>query len=226
MCGRFTLTAALKTIQGRFDFDDDDTGAVESDFRPNANVSPTQNILTALRDGDRVKPRMMRWGLIPSWSKQEKSDYLLINARAETLDVKPVFKPLIARNRCIIIADGFYEFRADGKKKIPVRFSMKDESLFSMAGLYDCWKDTGSEKIIFSCTIITTEPNDLVRPVHNRMPVVLSRDDEKRWLDVSMKLSDMKTFLAPFDSSMMTFADADPGLTSSKKKNLNPPSDY
>ncbi len=210
MCGRFTLTAALKTIQGRFELDDEEIGAIEPDYHPNDNVSPTQKVLTLYSAGEKPVPSLMRWGLVPSWSKQKKTDYSLINARAETIDTKPMFRSLIARNRCLIVADGFYEFRAEGKRKIPVRFSMKDDSLFSMAGIYDRWKDPGSDSVLISCAIITTEPNDLVREVHSRMPVILARPDEPRWLDVSLNPVDLKMLLTPYDPKLMRTFDVDP----------------
>ncbi len=218
MCGRFTLTAALKTIQGRFDFDDNIMEAAAGNYRPNRNVSPTQSVLTVINAEGRSRPALMRWGLVPSWSKQEKTDYALINARAETLAVKPMFRPLIARNRCLIIADGFYEFRAEGKKKIPVRFSMSDDSLFTFAGLYERWKDPMSGNMILSCTIITTEPNEIVKPIHNRMPVILRREDECRWLDSSANTVDMAALLVPFDHLRMRAEDTDPQITAYGKK--------
>lgn len=218
MCGRFTLTAALKTIQSRFDFDDDIMASVTEGYRPSMNVTPTQSVLTIFPEDGKPIPALMRWGLVPSWSKPEKTDFALINARAETLTVKPMFRPLIAKNRCLIVADGFYEFRAEGKKKIPVRFSMDDESLFAFAGLYDRWKDPQSEKIILSCAIITTEPNELVRTVHSRMPAILRKEDESRWLDSAANTVDMTALLVPFDHRRMRAEDTDPQLTAPIKK--------
>nr|WP_306553761.1 SOS response-associated peptidase [Paenibacillus sp. LK1] len=146
---------------------------------------------------------MLRWGLVPVWAKEDKIGNKMINARAETLNEKPAFKPLISFKRCIIPSSGFYEWKKEGSAKQPIRILMKDDSIFSLAGLYDTWADPDGNKLS-TCTIITTEPNSLMEDIHNRMPVILRTEDEAEWLgrnndDVQSLLG----LLNPYQSSEM-----------------------
>ena len=173
MCGRFTRTAERAEIVERFAVTLPE--AVPARF----NIAPAQSVLTVCcndQDGDRTA-NLMRWGLIPHWAKDVSVSYKMINARAETVTEKPVYKKLLDSRRCLIPADGFYEWRkAPDGKKLPVRFALADESLFAFAGLWTSWADKDTGELIDSCTIITTTPNELVARVHNRMPVILPRD--------------------------------------------------
>ena len=126
----------------------------------------------------------MHWGLIPSWAADPSIGNRMINARAETLTESPSFKPLVDRRRCIIPADGFYEWRKEGKRKVPMWVYLNSLKPFGLAGLWDVWRKPDGKRVE-SFTIITTDPNELVRPIHNRMPVILRPEDEDQWLDAS-----------------------------------------
>ncbi len=125
---------------------------------------------------------MMRWGLIPSWAKDASGAGRMINARAETVAEKPIYRTALRSRRCLVPANGFFEWRRAGTSRTPYFIRMKDESLFAFAGLYDSWRDPNGVTVM-TYTIITTEPNALVATIHDRMPVILHREDENRWLD-------------------------------------------
>jgi putative SOS response-associated peptidase YedK len=177
MCGRFTLHTDLSQIQKAFQLDH---VALESE--PSYNVAPTQSVLAIVRqDGENVLTRM-RWGLVPVWAKDMSIGSKMINARAETLAEKPSFKRLLKSRRCLVVADGFYEWRKNGAQKIPMYIRLKSGGPFGFAGLYDTWRSPDAETIV-SCTIITGPPNELVAPIHDRMPVILPKQDYADWLD-------------------------------------------
>ncbi|ETT30669.1 hypothetical protein C161_27233 [Paenibacillus sp. FSL R5-192] len=177
MCGRFTITDPIDAILDRY-------YAFIADgfeYKPNYNAAPMQFIPTIIGSKDGNRLGSLRWGLVPSWAKDDKIGNKMINARAETIAEKPAFKRLISSKRCIIPTNGFYEWRKDGSVKQPMRILMKDDRLFSLAGLYDTWTDPDGNKLS-TCTIITTEPNSLMEDIHNRMPVILRSQDEAEWL--------------------------------------------
>ena len=177
MCGRFTLHTDLSQIQKAFQLDH---VALESE--PSYNVAPTQSVLAVVRqDGENVLTRM-RWGLVPSWAKDMSIGSKMINARAETLADKPAFKRLLKSRRCLVVADGFYEWRKNGTQKIPMYIRLKSGGPFGFAGLYDTWRSPDAETVV-SCTIITGAPNELVAPIHDRMPVILPKQAYAEWLD-------------------------------------------
>ena len=147
---------------------------------------------------------MMQWGLVPSWAKDPSIGNKMINARAETLAEKPSFKGLIGKRRCLVLADGFYEWRKEGKGKIPMRFTLRGGEPFSFAGLWDSWKKPAGGEL-FSFTIITTQANNLLRPIHERMPVILNKEGEEKWLDPDFK--EIHELLVPYPVEMMEFYD-------------------
>ena len=176
MCGRYTLAADAELIEGRFD--------VQLMGLPRIsryNVAPTQDVLTIAGQGPR-RAGMMRWGLVPSWTKDISVGNRMINARAETLAKRPAFRTALQRRRCLVVADGFYEWASLGNHRIPMRVTLKSGEPFAFAGLWERWKAPSGEDIL-SCTIITTGPNDVMQPVHDRMPVILSEQDHDAWLD-------------------------------------------
>ncbi len=228
MCGRYTLTANLRIIQERFDLANEEMDELINDFQPNFNVAPTNLVPAIIQNDHSRKLTLLRWGLIPSWAKDEKIGFSTINARSEDIASKPAFKNLIPGQRCLVIADGFYEFRADGKVKHPVRFIMKDKSIFAFAGLFDRWKKSSGE-IISSCTILTAEPNALVGKVHNRMPVILSKEYESRWLDPALDSYDaVRPLLKSVPDEMMKAYDANPAVNNVRNNgpHLIEPFDY
>ena len=188
MCGRYSLTASLQELAQRFDFDGEPEG-----FVPRYNVAPTQQVLTVI-GGDARKAGFMRWGLIPSWSKDGPSSRPLINARAETVAEKPSFRGPLKNRRCLVPTDGFYEWQKVGDTKRPMRITMRSGEPFAFAGLWSMWTDPEGNRIP-SCTIITTAANDVLKPIHHRMPVILAEEAEDLWLDTALDDSDALTQL-------------------------------
>ena len=178
MCGRFTLFAPYDEIIERFDIE---TAFEENDYIPSYNIAPSQQVVAIINDGVKNRLGHLRWGLIPPWAKDEKIGYKMINARAETAAEKPSFRNAFKRKRCIIPADSFYEWKKTEKGKVPMRFKLKSDGIFALAGLWESWKSPEGTTI-HTCTVITTTPNELVRPVHGRMPVILRPEDEAIWL--------------------------------------------
>ena len=176
MCGRYSLTASLDELARRFDFDSN-----RDDFEPRYNIAPTQLVL-AVVGGDNRRAGFIRWGLIPQWSKDGPSSRPLINARAETVAEKPAFRDSLRRRRCLILADGFYEWQTVGDAKRPMRVALRSGEPFAFAGLWSMSSDSEGNRIS-SCAIITTAANELLRPIHHRMPVILPEEVEDLWLD-------------------------------------------
>ncbi|CAM4028507.1 SOS response-associated peptidase [Lederbergia lenta] len=201
MCGRFTLFATFEEIIDRFDIQQ----MIDADlYNPNYNVAPSQSVLAVINDGTNNRLGYLRWGLIPSWAKDIKIGYKMINARSETLSEKPSYRNAYKNKRCLILADSFYEWkRHDDKTKTPMRIKLKSDNLFAMAGLWESWKSPEGESI-YSCTVITTKPNKLVRDIHDRMPVILNPADEKIWLDKSITdIDQLNKLLTPLDENLM-----------------------
>lgn len=201
MCGRFTLTASIDEILNRFDVE---AFLQEEGYLPSYNVAPSQSVLAIINNGSINKMGYLRWGLIPPWAKDLSIGYKMINARAETLSEKPSFRIAYRKKRCLIIADSFYEWKRLGPKtKTPMRIKLRSDNLFAMAGIWEQWK-TPEGKSIFSCTVITTAPNELMKEIHDRMPVILKPEDEKIWLDPSITdPSFLNQYLKPLDSDLM-----------------------
>lgn len=178
MCGRYTLATQLDLLTDRFAVEQ-----VSAEYSPRYNIAPTQELPVIIQE-DRRTLTAMRWGLVPFWAKDESIGNRMINARAETVAEKPSYRKSLERRRCIVPADGFYEWKKgpDGKTKIPMRFVLGDSELFGFAGLWDSWKrPEGGE--LRTYTIITTDASEDVRSVHDRMPVILHREDEETWLN-------------------------------------------
>jgi putative SOS response-associated peptidase YedK len=170
---------------------------------PRYNVAPSQAI--AAVTNQQTKIDYVRWGLVPSWAKDLAIGNKMINARAETLATKPAFARLLKRHRCLIPADGFYEWRknADGKTKTPMYIRMTGGRPFAFAGLWDTWRDAEGQTVP-SCTIITTTPNDLMRSIHDRMPVILKESDYQRWLaPEETPAASLTHLLAPYPAAEM-----------------------
>ena len=176
MCGRFTLISNIGELQLRFGF------VMEPpETQPRYNIAPTQQVLTVVNDGER-RGELMRWGLVPSWAKDIKIGNRMINAVSETAASKPAFRSAFRRRRCLVLADGFFEWRKEGKQRIPLYFSQKSGEPMAFAGLWENWQSPEGEWIR-SCTILTTAANSFIEPIHNRMPVILSAETEPLWLD-------------------------------------------
>ena len=200
MCGRYRLSRRKQLVEEYF-------GAVSGgdEWSPRYNVAPTQPILT-IRQNAREPVRKlstMRWGLIPSWAKDPGIGYKTINARAETVATTPSFREPFTSQRCLVPADGFYEWKREGKITQPYCFEVNDGELFAFAGLWDKWMSPQGE-LIESCTILTTTPNSLLTEIHDRMPAILSPDYYDLWLDPAFRdTASVSGMLRPFDASLM-----------------------
>jgi len=204
MCGRFTLTADANTIQAAFDLDSASSSAL-NELTPRYNVAPSQPVAIVVADSQGARRlEFFRWGLIPSWAKDPKIGYKMINARAEGLAEKPSFRAALKKRRCLILADGFYEWKREGKSKVPMYMQLKSGEPFAFAGLYEFWKPDNSETFVKSCTIITTEPNALTEKIHDRMPVILKPDTYDRWLTPDeVSTEKLLPLLKPYAASQM-----------------------
>ena len=198
MCGRFTLTADQDSFEDRFSLTRFDLGWV-----PSFNIAPTQEVLTVTNDGSENRPELMRWGLVPSWAKDPKIGNRMINARSETLAEKPSFRTAFKRRRCLIPADGFYEWKREGKAKKPMLITANPGGLFAFAGLWETWKQP-DDSWLLTCAIITTSANEFMKSIHDRMPVILPRESEASWLDSEEQDTAMLSeLLLPYDSDRM-----------------------
>ncbi len=195
MCGRYTLTVDPAELREMLAL-----GDVPSDLQPRYNIAPTQNVPVITSAEDR-KVEMFHWGLIPSWAKDPSMSGRMINARAETLHEKPAYRVPFARKRCLVLADGFFEWQHQEKSKRPFFIQLKSHEPFAFAGLWDHWASPqGEEKN--TCTIITCDPNELMSQLHNRMPVILDRSTMWEWLDSAASPVALRALLTPYAGPM------------------------
>jgi putative SOS response-associated peptidase YedK len=198
MCGRFVLLTDLRVITESFNIQN-----VACEYRPGNNISPGQQIAAVIRKDDQNSLVNFRWGLIPSWAKDPSIGNRMFNARAETIAEKPSFKHAFQKRRCLIVADGFYEWQKLGKIKKPFCLSLKSGEPFGFAGLHETWVSP-DHQTIQTCTIITTEPNDLIKPIHDRMPVIVVKDQGAAWIDPeNHNLKELLYILKPYSSEEM-----------------------
>jgi putative SOS response-associated peptidase YedK len=191
MCGRYVLHSRDKiNLPG--------LRTVEALFEAHYNIAPTQSVLAIANFGTGVEARLITWGLIPSWSTDGKS---FINARAETLEQRPSFSESFRLRRCLIPADGFFEWKRSGREKRPFYIQSRNDSLLMFAGLWDAWSNHG--KLIVTCAIITTPANELVAELHNRMPAILPPESHEAWLNPATDRADLLRMLMPFPASLM-----------------------
>lgn len=197
MCGRFTMTSTTEQIIDLFA-----TGSVPN-VEPHYNVAPTQDVLAARlnEDGER-EAVAMRWGLVPFWADDPKIGSRMINARSESVHTKPAFREAFERRRCLVAADGFFEWRREGKQKQPYWIRLSSEEPFAFAGLWERWRAPDGDRLE-TCTILTTKPNELVRPLHDRMPVILHRADHALWLDADAGREAVARLFEPFPAEEM-----------------------
>ena len=196
MCGRFTLSASPEAIAEAF-------GIKQlPDFKPTYNVPPTQNVLAVLNEEKthQRKFKKLRGGLIPSWAKDFKMGTKLINARSETVAEKPAFRYAFKHRRCLIVADGFYEWKKEKEQKQAFYFELKNKHPFAFAGLWDKWISPQGEEIN-TCTILTTTANKLVQPIHHRMPLILKQQDYNLWLSTQLQAPELLQDLLSYDPS-------------------------
>jgi putative SOS response-associated peptidase YedK len=209
MCGRYTLTKPVKTIRSHF-------GQIEFNFdhKERYNIAPTQECpVVAVQEGNR-QLLAMRWGLIPPWATDQSMAAKMINARAETIQEKPSFKQSFKTKRCLVPADGFIEWKKTLSGKQPHYFTRRDKELFAFAGIWSEWKKDGG--FLWTFSIITTDCNALVQPIHHRMPVLLAPDDYETWLDATSDAKTLQSLLAPFPANLMETIAISPEINSAK----------
>lgn len=195
MCGRFSIAKEVEDIATRFD------AQLASAFKKVYNAAPSQNLPVVANSEPHVI-NLFRWGLVPFWAKDISIGNRMINARTETITEKPAFRNLIKSKRCLVISDGFYEWKKTAGLKQPYRITLKDEELYSYAGLWDKW-NSPDRSIINSFTIITTEANELIGQIHDRMPVILNKDDESKWLNTNEDIKQITSLLKPYPENLM-----------------------
>ncbi len=200
MCGRFSLGADAATLASQFNLFEAPA------WTPRYNIAPTQEVLVILKIPEHPdrKARLHRWGLIPSWAKDRGIGNQLINAQAETVATKPAFRAAFRKRRCLVPADGVYEWSQQGRHKQPFHIRMRDGRPFAFAGLWEHLAG-GEGAAIDSCTILTTTPNDLPRPLHHRMAVILAPEDYDRWLDPAIQEAErLQLLLRSYPAEAMT----------------------
>ena len=189
MCGRYTLTVPVDRLAAEFDLDE-----VRAELSPNFNVAPTQSVAAVVAEDGSRRLETLRWGLVPSWADDPEIGSRMINARSETAPEKPSFRSAFRRRRCLIPADGFYEWKREEGGKQPFYIRMNDGRPFAFAGLWESWHDGE----VLSCTILTTSANPLVGEVHGRMPVILPAEDRDAWLDPEAEREELVSLLRPY----------------------------
>jgi len=205
MCARYSISKPIDILEKRFGIT-----AINNVYQPRYNASPAQ-LLPVITTDTPNELLYYQWGLIPSWSKDESIGSRLFNARAETIDEKPSFRGPFKRKRCLIPADGFYEWDKDHN---PYRFTLKNDDIFAFAGISDTWEN--GDKVVDTFSIITTGANKTVGRVHERMPVILHPEDESFWVDPSSNLEAIKSLLKPFDDKLMNYFPVDRLLNNAK----------
>ena len=200
MCGRYRLSRRKQILEEHFD-----SVAGTEDWNPRYNIAPTQ-LVPIIRQNPKEPVRelsLFRWGLVPRWAKDPSVAVRMINARSETASTKPAFSDALKFRRCLVLADGFYEWQKTGKVKQPYCFEINDGELFAFAGICDRWNDASSMPLE-TCSILTTNPNAVTSSVHDRMPVILNPDSYDLWLDPGMKdVSAVSELLRPYDARLM-----------------------
>lgn len=207
MCGRFVRTSSIPTITKRFNVNK----LFLPEIPPSYNIAPNQEVII-ISNAEERQLMPCRWGFIPSWAKDISKG--MINARAETVAEKPFFRYALNNHRCLIAADGFYEWGNKNGKKYPVYIKLKSGELFGFAGLYNFWESPDGS-VIPTCTIITTEPNELIMPIHQRMPVIIQKDNEDQWLNPVLEDKNMLLpLLKPYPSEAMECYPVSPRMNS------------
>ena len=196
MCGRFTRKSTIKKIAETFQVEE-----IACDLAPSYNIAPRQYLASILKDS-KVRLVALRWGLIPGWAKEATIGDRMINARAETIIEKPSFKSAFFKRRCLIVAEGFYEWKKEGPQKIPMYIHLEGHPLFAFAGIWESWR-TPEKTTLETCTIITTEANEFLRSIHHRMPVILPKDQQEEWLNPKAERDSLLALLKPFPVSEM-----------------------
>jgi putative SOS response-associated peptidase YedK len=193
MCGRYTLTSSADDLGVEFGVE------LPADYQPHYNIAPSQPVpIIGLDTNGEKRLAFVRWGLVPYWAESPKDVKHTINARAESLLLKPAFREAFIERRCLVIADGFYEWQKRDGKRQPFRFHLKDDRPFAFAGIWERWKDENGQPL-YSCAIVTTDASSVVSPIHDRMPVILDRDARAAWLDPASDPVHLGEILVPYE---------------------------
>lgn len=201
MCGRFvvsyTYDELIKFLENSYQIED-----FHFEYEKRYNISPGQMVLSVIKSNDKYKVGYLEWGFLPPFSSDRKYQYKMINAKSETIEEKVSFKDSFLHKRCLILANGFYEWKKEGTQKIPYFIQMKDKHMFAFAGLWTMNEKVENKKL-FTTTIITTEANDMMKEIHDRMPVILQLKDAIKWLDSKTTVEETRKLLQKYDSSLM-----------------------
>lgn len=201
VCGRYSLFTDYAILIDRFNVEK--MAVDEGEYTPSYNVAPSQQIIAIINDGHKNRLGSLRWGLIPPWAKDEKIGYKMINARSETVAEKPSFRNAFKKKRCLVVADSFYEWQRKDGEKIPMRIKLKNGEPFAFAALWESWKAPDG-KTVNTCSILTTEANSLMKSIHDRMPVILTKEEEEMWLDPNVEdVETLKGLLKPYKAEEM-----------------------
>jgi len=196
VCGRYTLAVSAEELLAEF-------GIEAPQFEPRYNVAPQHDVPVIGRNAQgKARFALLRWGLVPGWARSPRDVKGTINARAETLLERPSFREPFLHRRCLVVADGFYEWSRVGAVRQPWRFHLRSGRPFAFAGLWDSWSAEDGEKL-FSCAIVTTRANPVVAPVHDRMPVILDRAARDQWLDPATETATLERLLTPLDGASL-----------------------
>ncbi|MGB6777901.1 MAG: SOS response-associated peptidase [Planococcus citreus] len=216
MCGRFALYADYGALLERFEIEE--AALDQASYEENYNVAPSQQIVAVINDGERNRLGTLRWGLIPSWAKDEKIGYKMINARAETAAEKPSFRSAFKKKRCLIPANAFYEWKKGQDGKTPMLIHLEGDELFAFAGLWESWESPEGE-VVHSCTILTTQPNAVMADIHDRMPVILDKKAEKTWLDPNVEDPELlQKLIKPYEAEVLEAYEVSSAVNSPKNK--------
>ncbi|HHJ17594.1 MAG TPA: SOS response-associated peptidase [Gammaproteobacteria bacterium] len=203
MCGRFNLITDAKTLDDYFEIEQ--TLFDVSELQPRYNIAPNQDVPIVRDTGNGRELALARWGLVPHWSKEEKPKYSTINARAGTVAGKPIYREAFRRKRCLIPATGFYEWQQEGGHKTPHHIRLPEGGLFAFAGLWDHWRREGAG--FDSCSIIVTDANETMQPIHDRMPVILNPAQYNIWLNADhYNRAQLEALLVPYGGHLETYA--------------------
>lgn len=217
MCGRFALYADYQVLLERFDIGQASFG--EEEYEQSFNVAPSQQVAAVISDGSSNRLGKLQWGLIPPWAKEAKIGYKMINARAETAAEKPSYRNAFKKKRCLVVADAFYEWRKGEQGKTPMLIKLKSGEPFAFAALWESWKSPEGDTV-HSCSILTTGPNKTMESIHDRMPVILSKEAEKIWLDPTIEDVDLlQSLLKPYEESEMEAYEVSDAVNSPKNNN-------
>ena len=201
MCGRATISKSKSILEKRFRAKFSPIDAEQNIV--NYNVAPTQ-LHPVITNENPQQIQLFKWGLIPFWAKDAKIGSRMINSRIETITEKPSFRNAIKRRRCLVILDGFYEWKKLGKRKQPYYIHLKNKEAFALAGIWEKWKNPENDSLVYSFSIITQSPNNFMAPIHDRMPAILLQEDEHKWLDTTISVQEALSSIRPVDDDLLS----------------------